>query len=103
MPSLLEVIVALRDVPLGDGFSAGPTIYAKHPWTSESDAVVLAGANVPDGVTTESGHHYLLEVNLAIEAVEVWSEWRAAVIPSPEEATSAVIYYAENDAYQPLR
>ena len=103
MPSLLEVIVALRYVPLGDGFSAGPTIYAMRPWTPESDAVILAGADVPDSVTTESGHHYLLEVNLAIEAVEVWSEWRATVIPSPEEATSAVIYYAENDAYQPLQ
>ncbi|MBB4763806.1 hypothetical protein [Actinoplanes digitatis] len=103
MPSLLEVITNLHEIPLGDGHSAGPTIYAKRPWTPSTDAVVLEGDDVPDGVTTESGHHYLLEVDLAIEAVEVWSEWRAGTIPTPEEATFAVIHYGEHDAYQPLQ
>lgn len=103
VPSLLEVITSLQDIPAGDGYSAGPTIYAKLPWTPSTDAVVLRGDGVPDGLTTESGHHYLLEVDLAIEAIEVWSEWRAGVIPTPEEATLAVIYYGEHDAYQPLQ
>jgi len=53
-------------------------------------------------MTTESGHDYLLEVDLAREAVEVWSAWRGGAIPSPEEATLAVIYYGEHDAFQPL-
>jgi hypothetical protein len=82
VPSLLEVITNLPNIPLGDGHSAGPTIYAKRPWTPATDAVVLEGDDVPPGVTTESGHHYLLEVDLAGEVVEVWSEWRGgATVP----------------------
>jgi hypothetical protein len=102
VPTLLEVISALEEIPAGDGYSPGPTIYAKRPWTLTSDALVLRGDEMPAGPITESGHHYLLEVNLAIEAVEVWSSWRNGATPSPEEATDAVIYYGDNDAYQPL-
>jgi len=102
VPSLLEVITHLHDISAGDGISPGPTIYARLPWTPQSDAVVLRGDEVPDGVVTESGHQYLLEVDLAIEAVEVWSAWRDGATPTPEEATLAVIHYGENDAYQPV-
>ncbi|MEV4481864.1 hypothetical protein [Micromonospora coxensis] len=102
MASLLEVVSSLRHSPVDVGHSAGLTIYAKRPWTPLADAVVLRGDN-REGLTTESGHHYLLEVVLAIEVVEVWSEWRHGAIPTPEEATMAVVYYGENDAYQPLR
>ncbi len=101
--SLLEIVTSLRDIPLGDGYSAGPTIYAKRPWTPSTEAVVLRGDDIPAGVTTESGHHYLLEVDLALEAIEVWSEWRAGAIPTPEEATLAIVYYGEHDAYQPVQ
>jgi hypothetical protein len=73
------------------------------PWLPSAEAVVLRGDAVPEGVITSSGHRYLLEVDLAIEAVEVWSEWRAGAIPTPEEATNAVIYYGEHDAYQPVK
>jgi hypothetical protein len=45
---------------------------------------VLAGDDVPDGVVTESGYHYLLEVFLAREAIEVWSAWRGGTTPTPE-------------------
>jgi hypothetical protein len=102
VPTLLEVISRLDDIPPGDGFSPGPTIYARRPWTLSSDALVLSGDDVPDGVTTASGHDYLLEVNLAVEALEVWSAWRDGAIPTPEEATLAAIHYGEYDAYQPL-
>lgn len=101
VPTLLEVISRLDDIPSGDGYSPGPTIYARRPWTPSSDALVLRGDDHPDGVTTESGHDYLLEVNLAVEVVEVWSAWRSGAIPTPEEATLAVIYYGEHDAYEP--
>jgi hypothetical protein len=101
VPSLLEVISSLRDIPPGDPYSAGPTIFAKRPWTPSTDAAVLRSGDLPEGSTTESGHDYLLEVNLAIEAIEVWSEWRAGAIPTAEEATLAVVYYGEHDAYQP--
>jgi hypothetical protein len=101
VPSLLEVVISLHDSPAGDG-SGGPTIYAKRPWTPSTEAVVLRGDDLPEGTATEFGHDYLLEVDLAIEAIEVWSAWRAGAIPTAEEATSAVIHYAENDAYQEL-
>ena len=44
---------------------------------------------------------YLLEVLIAWEVLEVWSAWRSERAPSVDEACSAIIYYAENDAYQP--
>lgn len=103
MASLLEVVSSLHHVAAGDGYSAGPTIYARCPWTPSTDAVVLRGDDVPEGLTTESGHHYLLEGVLAVEVIEVWSEWRAGAVPAPTEATMAVIYYGEHDAYQPLQ
>jgi hypothetical protein len=102
MPSLLEVIAHLRDIPVGDRDSKGPVIYARRPWTPQSNALVLVGDDVPDGVTTESGHDYLLEIDLAQEVVEVWSDWRNGTRPTAEEATWAVIYYGEHDAYQPV-
>jgi hypothetical protein len=101
VPTLLEVISHLGDIPANDGYSPGPTIYARQPWTISSDALVLSGDDCPDGVATESGHDYLLEVDLAREAVEVWSAWRGGATPTPEDAALAVIYYGEHDAYQP--
>ena len=101
MQSLLEIISQLHGIPSGDRFSPGPTIYARIPWSTQTYAVVLAGNDVPDGVMTESGYHYLLEVDLACEVIEVWRAWRGGIKPTPEEATLAIIYYAEHDAYMP--
>ena len=101
MRSLLEIITHLDSIPSGDRLSPGPTIYALMPWSTQADAVVLTGNDVPDGVVTASDYHYLLEVDLACEAIEVWSAWRGGAKPTPEEATLAVIYYAEHDAYMP--
>ena len=39
---------------------------------------------------------------LSWEVLEVWSEWRAGVRPSTEEALDAAIFYAVNDAYLPV-
>lgn len=102
VPSLLDVVSHLNEIPAGDGFSPGPTIYATRPWTLNADAVVLRGDDDPEGGTTESGHQYLLEVDLALDAIAVWSDWRGGRTPTPEEAALAVIHYAEHDAYQPL-
>ena len=101
MQSLLEIISQLHGIPSGDRFSPGPTMYARIPWSTQTYAVVLAGNDVPDGVMTESGYHYLLEVDLACEVIEVWRAWRGGIKPTPEEATLAIIYYAEHDAYLP--
>jgi hypothetical protein len=99
--TLLQVISRLDDIPAGDGYSPGPIIYARRPWTLSSEALVLGAGTRPDGVTTASGHDYLLEVNLALEVIDVWRAWRHGATPTPEEATLAVIHYGEHDAYEP--
>jgi hypothetical protein len=102
VPALLDVITHLGNISAGDPDSPGPTIHAQRPWTVTSDAVVRQGEDLQEDETSESGHAYLLEVDLAREVIEVWSAWRDGAKPSPEEATLAVIYYGERDAYQPL-
>ena len=41
---------------------------------------------------------YFLEVDLAKDAIEVWSAWNSR-IPTISEKCAAILYYAENDAY----
>lgn len=48
-----------------------------------------------------AGWRYLLEVLIAREVLEVWSDWRNGRLPSAEEACEAIAYYADNDAYLP--
>ncbi len=79
------------------------TIYAgKNPdWSANSPAVVLPepeDGGVPDEAR---GMSYLLEVFLAQEVVQAWSEWRDGRKPTAIDKCEAVIYYAENDAYLP--
>jgi hypothetical protein len=54
-----------------------------------------------DGAPPE-GWRYLLEIVIAQEVVEVWSSWRGERTPTTEEACDAIVYYADNDAYQPV-
>lgn len=49
-----------------------------------------------------AGMTYVLEVRIAKEALEVWSEWRAGRPPSQHDKYEAVIHYATHDAYLPL-
>jgi hypothetical protein len=77
-------------------FSEG-VIYARRPWTPESPA------QVHDAEQTGRHDEYLLEVELAQDVVEVWSLWRGGRQPTALEAVSAVIHYAEHDAYQPVQ
>jgi hypothetical protein len=75
------------------------TIFAERSsrWSPDSPAAVAtADAGAPEGLT------YLLEVYLAKEAVEVWSQWREDRQPSLAEKCKAIIWYAEHDAYTPL-
>ncbi len=45
---------------------------------------------------------YVLMVDLANDAIEVWSEWRSGRQPSPAEKFAAVMHYARHDAYLPI-
>ncbi len=79
---------------LGD-LDPAAVIYAAKPWTAASVAVVLNNDEPPERLP------YLLEVELAQDAVEVWSEWRGGRTPTPIEKLQAIVHYAEFDAYIP--
>lgn len=69
---------------------------------SRDAEVVLIDEDLADEpASTPQGFAYLLEVSAAKDAVRVWSEWRQGRSPTVDEATDAVLYYAEHDAFQP--
>ena len=45
---------------------------------------------------------YVLTVQHAKEAVEVWSEWRDGRLPNREQKYAAVMFYARHDAWMPV-
>ena len=94
MTTLLEVISALA--------SADPeaTIYAAVPVAPHSAAMVCVE---PEDGGSPTGFSYLLEVDLARNVLDVWARWRDGKEPTPEEATRAIIHYAEHDAYEPAQ
>jgi hypothetical protein len=92
--TLVEVVAALAT--LDDKL----TIYVstRGPLAHESPAVVELE---PEGGRAPAGMRYVLEVPLAKEVLAVWREWRGGREPDPVEATEAIIYYADHDAYLP--
>jgi hypothetical protein len=90
-------VATLRDVlSEPDQLPTDATVYAVRPWTASTDVVVSEADTPPDG------HEYLLEVDVVLDVLRVWSAWRDGVLPTPEEAAEAVIHYAERDAYLPV-
>jgi hypothetical protein len=47
------------------------------------------------------GLKYLIEVELAKDAIRVWQEWRNGKVPNLDEKYQAVAYYIEHDHYLP--
>ncbi len=87
-----------------DGLSALPadhTIYARHPWSCDSVAIVVE-EDAGGGRAEADGYRYLLEVDLAVEVLEVWTAWRHGATPTAEDRCRAVLHYAENDTYLPV-
>jgi hypothetical protein len=102
VPTLAEVVATLDSITDRDPDGRAPTIFAKRPWTPESEAIVLSDETIGGVSVSAPEFAYLLEVNLAKEVIEVWSSWRGGAVPSLDQATRAVIHYAEYDAWQPL-
>ena len=92
----------LDGFPDGDPYDVEPTIFARRPWTVDSEAVVLNEGAVNHVAPSAPDFGYLLEVDLAKDVIRVWSEWRDGAQPTSVEATQAVIFYGEYDSYQPL-
>lgn len=99
---LIDLVARIHTFGEGDGIDPDPTIFAVRPFSPDSEAVVLAEDAV-DGVSpTRPAYAYLLEVDLALEVLEVWSAWRDGAMPSGSEAAGAVIHYAIHDAFAPI-
>lgn len=78
------------------------TLYAAQPWSPSSDAVSLEEDSPEADDAQARGLKYLLEVDLAKDVVDVWSQWRDGRQPTSSEVVEAVIHYAEHDAYLPV-
>ncbi|MFS8101767.1 hypothetical protein LFM09_32030 [Lentzea alba] len=74
------------------------TIYAGEEPAGPSTRVVLLDQSAGD---PPADVRYLLEVVIAKEVLEVWSEWRDGRQPTLPEACEAVLHYASHDAYLP--
>ncbi|MEV7168179.1 hypothetical protein AB0O18_00640 [Streptomyces sp. NPDC093224] len=64
-----------------------------------SNVELLSLAAVED---VDQNLRYFLEVQLARDVIETWSEWRNGTIPTVEEMFAAISYYAEWDSYIPV-
>ena len=99
---LREVVNSLERFGDGDRYEPGPTIFARKPWTADSLAIVLQEDAVEGVAPSQPSFFYFLEVEIAKEVIRVWSSWRGGAEPTAEQATRAVLHYAEHDAYEPL-
>lgn len=79
------------------------TIYAEGGAgaSPESPALVAREGDEPEPASRADRPGYLLEVSIAREVIQVWSEWRGGAEPTSDERCEAILYYARNDAYLP--
>lgn len=68
----------------------------------DSEAIVILCPEDESQPHEPEGMEYLLEVFLAREVLEVWSDWRGGRMPGPNEKIAALEYYCEHDCYIPI-
>ncbi len=97
MPSLHHIVAHLDD------FDRDLTIFVVGGCTCAVNADAVVARETDDGeLPLEAlGMDYLLEVDIAQDAIHLWTQWRNGKLPSDEERLMAVLYYARNDAYLP--
>jgi hypothetical protein len=83
-----------------DDLNDNSTIYAEtNPnWSDNSHTVVCLQSENGEVIDAPKDLSYFLEVDIAKDVIEVWTKWNCRK-PSTAEKCTAVIYYAENDAY----
>lgn len=91
-------IMRLRDII--DGLQSEDEslcIVAKRPWTPDSEALLvqLTDDYLVPSEAAEQGYEYFLEVSVALD--EVLDGFKTEL--SDDQRFSAVLYYAENDAF----
>lgn len=87
--TLLQVIKAL------DSFDDEKTIYARKPWTIESEAIVDFEPESGGVPNSAQGLDYFIEVFLAVEFME---DLPKLTFASYEKKCKRLIQYATNDA-----
>ena len=68
---------------------------------ADSEACVVKEEDDKIESISYNGKKYLLEVELAKDAIRVWTQWRDGRQPTLDEKLEAVLYYANNDSYLP--
>ena len=96
MPLLLRLGDLVQTLPELD---VEHTIYARAPWSENSEAIVAAenADGRPPGAAVQAGLQYFLEVSVAREFIEDWSASLTGRATT-SATVQRLIKYAENDA-----
>lgn len=81
------------------GGMVSPSVSLMRALRNPCDRGRVSGAQI---ITSGSRSPNLLEIFLAADVLEVWSEWRSGRAPTASEAIAAIEWYGDHDAYQPV-
>jgi hypothetical protein len=98
-------MTTLRDLVADlDALDGELTIYADGGVNATASSSAVAALEPEDGTLPPeaTGLEYVLEVDLAREAVGVWREWRDGREPSVDDKVRALLHYAKYDDYLPV-
>lgn len=89
-----ELVILLDVVAELTAGGGEESIYAARPWTAVSLAMIAEdeSQDVPVGLA------YMLEVDLAIEAIDVWERWHGRPATAKDRCR-AVVHYATYDSF----
>jgi hypothetical protein len=99
MGKIIPLKDVIRDI---SSFDEEHTIYAREPWTAESDAIVVWDPD--EGDPPEPGPlglKYFLEVFITLEVIEGLMS-NIDYTPTLDQICETVIYYATYDAWPEL-
>ena len=74
-------------------------VHSKDDLTPDIEAVVAPARQDDSSWWEERGLSYVLEVDLAKDAIRVWRQGHDGAEPSAAQRCAAVIHYAVNDAF----
>ena len=100
--TLLELIDRLDDADDSDQYNPACLFAEGGP-----DALPEARAMICSGDDSlvcpqDNAMSYVLMLQLAKEAIVVWSDWRGNATPTSQDKFAAVMFYSRHDAYLPL-